>query len=286
MFLLEKLTQSKGLMGYPRHHSPMFRGELQHQVCLCSSDLSKQVLKNAEEKHTLTRILPLAIGNTKTSQPAQPAPAPTPTPINYSSSPSGYPPHGRYAPPSSMNMANMAYALPGHQSTGLPFEQQHHMHHYPATHAQGMMYPMQSMGHYPGQHPTGAVPYGIPYAPNFPPYAMPQHPGAAQHGGHYPSFVPNPSLQNMTGHSPSYGPGYYHPGYNVPYGPGALPVAAPMRQPSRQGSTSASRGSSSTSPSKRDVDRRTAEEYDVSKTIVDGSNPMKLAGPNASGKWF
>ncbi|KAJ5739665.1 Nucleotide-binding alpha-beta plait [Penicillium manginii] len=170
----------------------MFRGELQHQVCLCSSDLSKQVLKKAEEKHTLTRILPLAIGNTKTSQPAQPAPAPTPTPINYSSSPSGYPPHGRYAPPSSMNMANMAYALPGHQSTGLPFEQQHHLHHYPATHAQGMMYPMQSMGHYPGQHPTGAVPYGIPYAPNFPPYAMPQHPGAAQHGGSLPFVRPQP----------------------------------------------------------------------------------------------
>ncbi|CAI7678346.1 unnamed protein product [Penicillium pancosmium] len=219
-------------------------------------------------------------GNTKASQLAQPAP----TPINYPSSPSGFPPHGRYAPPpSSMNMANMAYALPGHQSTGSPFEQQHHMHHYPATHAQGMMYPMQSMGHYPGQPPAGAVPYGVPYAPNFPPYAMPQHPGAAQHGGHYPPFVSSPSMQNMAGHSPSYGPGYYHPGYSVPYGPGALPVPTPMRQPPRQGSASGSRGSSSTSPSKRDVDKQTVEEYDVSKTIVDGSNPMKLAaGSNAS----
>lgn len=94
-------------------------------------------------------------------------------------------------------------------------------------------------------------------------------------------------MQNMAGHSPSYGPGYYHPGYSVPYGPGALPVPTPMRQPPRQGSASGSRGSSSTSPSKRDVDKQTAEEYDVSKTIVDGSNPMKLAaGSNASGKWL
>lgn len=270
-------------MGYPRHQSPMFRGELQHQVCLDA--LSKQYHhSDAEEKHILTRILPFAIGNTKASQLAQPAP----TPISYPSSPSGFPPHGRYASPqSSMNMANMAYALPGHQSTGSPFEQQHHMHHYPATHAQGMMYPMQSMGHFPGQPPGGAVPYGVPYTPNFPPYAMPQLPGTTQHGGHYPPFVSNPSMQNMAGHSPSYGPGYYHPGYSVPYGPGALPVPTPMRQPPRQGSASGSRGSSSTSPSKRDVDKQTAEEYDVSKTIVDGSNPMKLAaGSNASGKWL
>lgn len=179
-----------------------------------------------------------------------------------------------------MNMGNMAYALPGHQSPASPFEQQQHMHHYP-THAQGMVYPMPSMGHYPGQTP-GAVPYGVPYPPAFTPYPMPQHPGAVQHGSPYAQFVSSQSLQNMNGHAPAYGTGYYQAGYNAPYGPGAHPVGIQMRQQGQQ-SRQGSRSSASRSPTKRDVDKQTTEaQYDVSKTIVDGSNPMKLAAGAAN----
>ncbi|KAJ5408233.1 Nucleotide-binding alpha-beta plait [Penicillium cosmopolitanum] len=212
-------------------------------------------------------------GNTKASQLAQPAP----TPISYPSSPSGFPPHGRYASPqSSMNMANMAYALPGHQSTGSPFEQQHHMHHYPATHAQGMMYPMQSMGHFPGQPPRWCCPLWCSLHSKLSSIRHASTPG--YHSTRRP--LPSVRLQPIDA---EYGWAFPFLWAGVPYGPGALPVPTPMRQPPRQGSASGSRGSSSTSPSKRDVDKQTAEEYDVSKTIVDGSNPMKLAaGSNAS----
>lgn len=196
-----------------------------------------------------------------------PIPVPTPQPANYASSPARFQPHAQYAPHSPMNMGNMAYALPGHQSTASPYD---HLHHYPGTHTQGMVYPMGPMGHYPGQHPGTAVPYAVPYGPTptFSPYPMAQHPGAAQHGSPYPPFISSPSMPNMSGPSPTYGPGYYHPGYNASYGPAAHPPVQ-MRQPIRQ-----SRGSS-TSPSKRD-DKQSVEEYDVSKTIVDGSNPMRL----------
>ena len=162
-----------------------------------------------------------------------------------------------------MNMGNLAYALPGHRSPAPAFEQ-HHMHHYPQ--AQGIMYPIHSMSHYPAQTPAGAVPYGVPYVPAYGPYPMPQPVGPIQHGTQYTPYAG--PLQNMSG-PPSYGAGYYHPSY-ASYRSTTYPMDIQSRQPSQQG-----RGSSSTSPSKKDVDKQAEAEYDVSKTIVDGSNPVK-----------
>lgn len=152
---------------------------------------------------------------------------------------------------------------------------------YPSTaHTQGVVYPMQSVGHYSGQNPGGGVPFGIPFAPSYPPYGLSQQ---GQHiGGAYPPFVANPSIQAMgTGHTPVYGAGYYpHPPYATPYGNETHPFAGQQRQDvfqARQGSRVpvANPGSSNRGDEKRAAE----EEYDVSKTIVDGSNPMRLVQP-------
>ncbi|KAJ5085604.1 Nucleotide-binding alpha-beta plait [Penicillium argentinense] len=216
-------------------------------------------------------------GITNAGQPTQLAHA------RYPTSPIGFPAPGRYAHSSALDMGNMTYSLPGHQSQPSSYEQQHLIHHYPA-HAQGLVYPIPSMGHYPGQNPGTGGPYGVPYAPAYAHYPIPQHPGTAPYGGHYTPFVANPSMQNMgPGHVQAYSAGYYHPTYSTPYGTGSHPLVNPVRHQGQQIRQN-SRGSSSTSPTKRDLDKQTAEaEYDVSKTIVDGSNPVKLmvqATPN------
>lgn len=187
-------------------------------------------------------------------------------------------------------MSNMAYSLPNHQSQPSPFEQQHLVHQYPSPpHPQGMMYPMQSMGHYTGQNPGGGVPYGIPFAPTYPPYSMPQHPGAGQHGGHFPPFIANPSMQGMgPGQASVYGTGYYHLPFAASYGHGARSSAGQPRQSGPQAGQGTHAQMTNLDLSRRDAERPSAEaEYDVSKTIVDGSNPMKLAPPSViSGKWI
>jgi hypothetical protein len=197
------------------------------------------------------------------------------------SSNSAYPAPGRYGPPSPLNMSNMAYSLPNHQSPSSSFEGQHLNYQYPSAHPQGLVYPIQSMGHYPGPNTGGNVPYAVPFAPGYVPYSM-QHPGAVQHGaGHYPQYVTNPSIQNMgPGQAPAYGTGYYHPGYAASSRHGSQSGPVQMRQSSsqsRQGSLSQGPPTANVGSTKKDTDRRGLEaEYDVSKTIVDGSNPMKL----------
>lgn len=166
----------------------------------------------------------------------------------------------------------MGYSLPGHHPQGYNHQP---MHQYPAAHGQGMMYPMPMA---PYGHNSGGMAYGMPYQA-YPPYAIPQTPGP-QHGTHYQPH--GPQMQNMQNLSPGqvspYGSGYYpHSPYGVPYGHGVPPgqmsqAASPVRtntsSPSKLGSV------------RKEADKRMADlEYDVSKTIVDGSNPMKLVQP-------
>ncbi|KAJ5630528.1 Nucleotide-binding alpha-beta plait [Penicillium longicatenatum] len=198
-----------------------------------------------------------------------------PAQANQYSNPS-YMGHGRYEP-SSMIMNHMAFPLPNPQSQPSSFEP-HLANQFAPAPTQGIIYPMQSMSPYPGQTP-GGVPYGIPYNPAYPPYSLAQHPGTAPHGGgHYPSYVATPSLQPMsTGQAPIYGSGYYAHPFAAPYGHGTPPLTGPIqpRPQARQGS----RGPLPANTPKED--RRLSElDYDVSKTIVDGSNPSRLAqGP-------
>ncbi|KAJ6086899.1 hypothetical protein N7467_005813 [Penicillium canescens] len=174
--------------------------------------------------------------------------------------------YGNNPNPSLMNMGSMAYALPGHHSQ--QYEQQ--MSQYPA-HGQGMMYPMPPIPMAPYGHNTGGMAYAVPY-PAYPPYAIPQHPGQAQHGTHYQPYVSNPSMQSVgPAQAPPYGSGYYpQSAYGAPCG---VPLAGRMLQP---GSISHAHKSPKPGSLRKEVDKRVADlEYDVSKTIVDGSNPMK-----------
>jgi hypothetical protein len=157
-----------------------------------------------------------------------------------------------------LNMGNMSYALPGHP--------QYDQMQYPA-HGQGMMYMPMPYG--PG--PSPGVPYGVPYP--YPPYSI-QHPS---HASHYQSYANQP-MQNMPQSSPYAG---YYPYANYAHPPGPMHQAGP---PVGRAQTN--------SPSKPPALRKEAEkqiaqlEYDVSKTIVDGSNPMKSvpAQPPHSGE--
>lgn len=182
---------------------------------------------------------------------------------------------GRYGTTSPMNMNHMAYSLPNPQSQPSPFEP-HLVNPYPPVPAQGPIYPIQSMGHYPGQ--ASGVPYSMPYAPAYPPYGLPQHPGTAQHGGgQYQSYIANRPVQNIgTAQHPAYGNSYYTHPYATNFGH-ATPLAGQVQQQAQ-----AHQGSQGPPPMnvKLKEDRRASElDYDVSKTIVDGSNPSRFAQP-------
>ncbi|KAJ5664750.1 Nucleotide-binding alpha-beta plait, partial [Penicillium macrosclerotiorum] len=198
----------------------------------------------------------------------------------------GLPPQSRYGPSSPMNnMGIMAYSLPNHPSHPQSYENQNMVHQYPPAHGQGLVYPIQSISHYPGQSAGGGVPYEISYASNYPPYSI-QHPGASQQvGSYYQPFMAPQSMQIMGhGQTPLYGAGYYHhphphPSYTASYGHGVPPSTSQVRQAGSQtrqgpnGPPAVNLGAAT----KKEIDNRVLEaEYDVSKTIVDGSNPMKL----------
>ncbi|KAJ5328971.1 hypothetical protein N7452_009361 [Penicillium brevicompactum] len=151
----------------------------------------------------------------------------------------------RYGSPSPLNMGNMSYALPGHHP-------QYDQLQYPP--GQGMMYPMPV----PYIHNAGMA-YSVPYP--YPPYTIPPH------GPHYQQYGNQP-MQNIPQHSP-YPQGYYpYTNYHLHQGQMHAPVVGQAQT------------ASSNPDMRKEADRRTGQlEYDVSKTIVDGSNPMKLVTP-------
>lgn len=228
----------------------------------------------------------MLLGTTVAGPPPKPAQA-----NQYPSS--GYMGQGRYAPSSPMNMSHMAYSLPDPRSQPSPFEP-HLANQYPVMPSQGVMYPMQSMGHYPGQ-PPGSIPFGVPYPPTYSSYGIAQHPGTAQQANsHYPSYVANPSMQSVgPGQPPAYGNGYYTQTYAPHFGQVAHPLASQvqLRTQAHQGP----RG-----PPLMKIDSKgdrgggrggggggLEQEYDVFKTIVDGSNPSRLAqAPTMAGMFI
>ncbi|KAJ5555446.1 Nucleotide-binding alpha-beta plait [Penicillium sp. DV-2018c] len=172
----------------------------------------------------------------------------------------------RYGTAPSLNMGNIAYALPDHQ-----YDQP--MHHYPAPHGQTMMYPMPMA---PYGHNSGSMAYGVPYAA-YQPYAFPQPTGISQHTNPYQSYANQMPNTNPSPASP-YGPAYYPPSpYGTPYGQGMHPAGQVPRAKSAFRRTQSDLPSESNSLRRETEKRPTNLEYDVSKNIVDGSNPMRAA---------
>lgn len=182
-------------------------------------------------------------------------------------------------------MSNMSYALPDNQPQPSPFESHQMMSQYSSpTHPSGVLqYPMQSMSHYNGQPSGGSVPFGMPFTPNYSPLSLSQQ---SQHvGGPYPPYVANASVG--PGHAPVYGAGYYHPpSFATTYGGARHPSAGQLRSGVYPGRPGFRASGNSQSPHRGEHNRVVEAEYDVSKTIVDGSNPMRFAQPSlASGKF-
>lgn len=244
------------------------------------------------QRSKLMRI-PGGAGSISGSQPSRP------TNVGHHSSPMGSTAslgHGRYgSSPTPLNMSDMAYTLPSHQSQAPPFERQPLPHHYlQSAHPTDVIYPM--LPAYLGQNTAGNMAYGVPFAPAYPTYGVPQHEGSAPHHGsaNYQPYVSNLSVHTAPGpgQAPVYGPYYSQAPYTAPFGHGTHISGAPMRPQTGLQSHAQGQSTSPTSrPSsaRREVQKKTTElEYDVSKTIVDGSNPMKLAQtqPQLSGEWL
>lgn len=157
----------------------------------------------------------------------------------------------RYGSPSPLSMGTMSYALPGHHSQYDPMQ-------YPA--GQNVMYPMPLP-----YGPNAGVPYNVSYP--YPPYLMQQPP----HGHHYQSYANQP-LHNIPQSSP-YPQNYY-----------SCCNRAGHRDLMHTGSAVGRPQTNANPSSKLDIRKESEKqiaqlEYDVSKTIVDGSNPMKVVPP-------
>ncbi|KAF7712193.1 Uncharacterized protein PECH_006791 [Penicillium ucsense] len=196
------------------------------------------------------------------------------------------PNQARYGPPSPLNMSHMAYSLPTHQSPSSPFEVQHLMHQYSTTHPHVLPYPMQSMSHYPGQNTGGNMPFAAPYPPAYIPYPMPQPPPTQHATGHYQQYVLSPTMQLAPGQVSPFGAGYYHPAGYIPFSRhGSQSESVQLRNPgmpSRQASFSQAVPAPgvTTGTPRTDTDKRGSKgDYDVTKTIVDGSNTKRPSQP-------
>lgn len=272
MFLQTMSIHSQGQKGqtrnqkHPRPSEEMVGFAIQDSC----ADMARLAISRRQEQ---IADLPNAPGNGSASQTRS-------APVNQHLT-TTFPAHGRYGPSSPLSMGNMAYSLPSPQSHSSPFDP-HLAHQYASTqHPQGMVYPMQSMGHYPGSPHASGVPYGMPYPPAaYGHYPAHPHPGAQPGSGpYYGAHVP---MQNMgMGQGPVYAGTYYTHTYHAPYGPppqpGHLPQSRPQARPG-------SRGYLQSKPNipRKDSERRTEFEYDVTKTIVDGSNPRPVSGTDPS----
>ncbi|KAJ5117497.1 Nucleotide-binding alpha-beta plait [Penicillium atrosanguineum] len=176
---------------------------------------------------------------------------------------------------SCLNIVTSAYSLQAHQTQMLLYDQQHLAHQYRTPfHTQELNCPIVYMG--PGLNNGTGVLYGAVW-PTYLPYLTPQYSGMGQ-----------PVVRHIIGQAPAYGGVYYQKPYAASYEKEVLPSTAhlrPLRSQflgvSQMPPTTAALTSGLPASPKSCSYQRTAEaEYDVSKTIVDGSN-LKRSDPYA-----
>ena len=214
-----------------------------------------------------------------------------------SSGPNNFMTTSRHGPPpphrpSSMNMGGIRSALPDYQSNPVPFDQYHQPQ--VGTQYSGVFYPMHPPQSFHGVEATdGRSPaYMVHYPPVYPHYFQ-QHPHQQPSFSGYHTFMhhppPHPGTHNpMFGQATGYGPGYYPSPYPMMLGhsPGPPPGPQGYLQSGPQytnphGPTTL--GAPSPFPNEglqRHIPKQ-GDAYDVSKTIVDGSGSMRIAGPQS-----
>ncbi|KAJ5986733.1 Nucleotide-binding alpha-beta plait [Penicillium sp. IBT 35674x] len=156
-----------------------------------------------------------------------------------------------------------AYSLPAHQRPLSPDDQQHLVHHYRTPiYAQGFNYSTLFMG--PGLDYGCKVLYRA-FSPIILSYSTPQHSGMGQS-----------VLRYIPGQFPVYGAIYYDIPYAAPRADEVLSSTGHLRPLEPQlGQVPVVPPMTTNSPKGNACKRTAKAEYDVSKTIVDGSNPKK-----------
>ncbi|GFF99881.1 cleavage and polyadenylation specificity factor CPSF30 [Aspergillus udagawae] len=201
--------------------------------------------------------------------------------------------HGRGAPPSAMNMGDMRSTLPGYnqppmQSSYVPA----------AIHPHGVLYPLQPLPSFADSTSSRTVSYNAHYSQMYIPFAQqPQHPQqqhqhhhhhhhhqstSLQHGiPDYQLFVPNmtaPSNVPLSNQTIVFGLGYYPQHiYTAAVGHGQGPPGPSIYLPpsSPYHNTSGLAAQVPSGLPREDWQKSLTANYDVSKTIVDGSTPMR-----------
>lgn len=193
-------------------------------------------------------------------------------------------------PPSAMNMEGLRSALPGYQPNMISYDQYHHMQSQFAVQSPGVYYPIHPAPSFRGGEqatdsrlPAYLVPYPVVYPQYFPqPHQQPSYPG-------FPTYVhsppPHPGVNApMFGQTAGYGSGFYPSPYQTMLGHSPGPPPRPQMSPRSGSQHSDPRRPTSSGPAptlhperpRRPTPKRAATS-DSSKTIVDGSNPMKSA---------
>ncbi|KAF7170727.1 hypothetical protein CNMCM5623_003284 [Aspergillus felis] len=196
--------------------------------------------------------------------------------------------HGRGAPPSAMNMGDMRSTLPGYnqppmQSPYVPA----------AIHPHGVLYPLQPLPSFSDSTSGRTVSYNAHYSQMYIPFAQqPQH-QQQQHQHHHQSpslqhgipdyqlFVPNmtaPSNVPLSNQTIVFGLGYYPQHiYTAAVGHGQGPPGPSIYLPpsSPYHNTSGLAAQVPSGLPREGQQKSPTANYDVSRTIVDGSTPMR-----------
>ncbi|OJI87648.1 hypothetical protein ASPTUDRAFT_36494 [Aspergillus tubingensis CBS 134.48] len=185
----------------------------------------------------------------------------------------------------SLSMRDMRSALPGYQSHSILYEQHHIQQPFvPTAHPHGVVYAMQPLPSFTGPPMNPNMAFNGPFNQVYTPYLQQQPedpllpPGAAG----YQSLGPH-SAAHMNVHIPGqsgYGPNYYtQTTYTAAlgHGPGPPTTSSPVQLQPRVQPRNTLGPKTKLTPGlgKENKQRRLDLEYDVSKTIVDGSTPMR-----------
>ncbi|KAI9042218.1 putative YT521-B-like splicing factor [Aspergillus affinis] len=188
--------------------------------------------------------------------------------------------HG--TPPSMLSMSETRAMLPQHTYN---YDQYHPMSQQfvPTAHPHGVVYPLHSLPSYPGS--PNAASYSYQFSQVYPHYVQTQNQSTPHsHNSAYHSLNAAPTHFGVPVSSQAVGRGhnhYYHRHQQVPKQASTLLYRTPT-QVGIHSSSVLQKPVTTTQPLPEARSQVLSTDYDVSKTIVDGSTPMKSAPINSS----
>ncbi|OGM42833.1 putative YT521-B-like splicing factor [Aspergillus bombycis] len=192
--------------------------------------------------------------------------------------------NGRGLPSASLSMSGMRSALPGYQAHTVVFDRRAMPQHFvPTEPGHGVVYSsMHPLPLFPETTPNMNMPFNNPFPQS---YSLHSH-EQQQQQQHMPPQHTGPGYQQLGYSSPAhlgippagYEQTYYAPPmYMASHGQSAVQANVTIHlhphHPSHN--TQENFAKSSATLSKMSISRTAESDYDVSKTIVDGSNPMR-----------